>query len=289
MSIAINFVDDDDEPGRVAFSEAEMTGYREFYFILPIIVPAVKACYRLWDPVTARISLSIYHAYFLCCMNAALHLYQIRARGVESTIDDVLECDEAVPRFAAIVAILDAAVQRCHQVYTANPVGGPEFYFLITDLLYLTASKVYAVGRQDPDIISGLGDARLIAFNPAEKSRFPDAEYVLDLIISPLSECYHHFAPFHTGMDEAAFLARFFRSIDVAAETYYRQRGRSEVDASDLAAIDLPHIKETLPLFLTCFEKCRAVWTVVDFDRATYVKMVADYLRIIGFRMYRNG
>ena len=289
MSIAINFVDDDDEPGPVTFSEAEMKGHRKFDLILPIIVPAVKACYRLWDPVTVRISFSTYHDYFLCCMNAALYLYQIRARGVELTIDDVLELDEAVPRFAAIVAILDAAVQRCHEVYTANLVGEPEFYFVITDLLYLTASKVYAIGRQDPDTISSFGDAQLIAFNPAEKSCFPHAEYVLDLIISPLSECYNHFEPFHTGVDEATFLARFFRSIDVAAETYYRQRGRSEVHTSDWAAIDLPHIKETLPLFLTCFEKCRAVWTVVDFDHATYVRMVADYIRIIGVKMYRNG
>ena len=283
MSIVIGFMNDDDEP-RISFSAEEIQGFPNADAALAIFVPAAQKCYWLWDPASVRMCQQTFSTYFSSSMYSALQVCQ---RGDAIDFSGMIESD--VPHIEAAAAILETAIEKCYSVWSETDFDTLHFTAMVDDLMHLTALKVYCAGRNDPDILNGFPDSEMISLSREEKSAFPDADYVLDILIPPLQKCYRLWDSLNTGTDERTFMTRLTNSIDSASQVYSdRQRG-SEAELVFLAAADVPHIDAVIPILATAFEKCRLVWMEADYDRAAFVGMVSRYMSIIAFKMYRNG
>ena len=279
MPIAIGFMDDDDEP-IIHFSDEEKRGFPNADAVLAIFVPAAQKCYWLWDPANVRMCQQTFSTYFTSSVYSAL---QVCLRGDPIDFSDSIESN--VPHIEAAAAILETAIEKCYSVWSETNFDSSHFTAMVANLMHLTALKVYCAGRNDSDILNGFPDSQMISLSKEEKSAFPDADYVLDMLIPPLQKCYRLWAPWNTGTDEHTFMARLTDSIDSASQVYLdRQRGRK----AELVFI-APHIEAVIPIFVPAFEKCRLVWTEADYDRAAFVGMVSRYMGIIAFKMYRNG
>ena len=279
MPIAIGYMNDDDEP-IIHFSDEEKRGFPNADAALAIFVPAAQKCYWLWDPVNVRMCQQTFSTYFISSMYSAL---QVRLRGDPIDFSDSIESN--VPHIEAAAAILETAIEKCYSVWRETDFDSSHFTAMVANLMHLTALKVYCAGRNDTDILNGFSDSKMISLREEEKTAFPDADYVLDILIPPLQQCYRLWDPLNTITDEHTFMARLTDSIDSASQVYLdRQRG-SDTELVFLA----PHIEAVILILVPAFEKCRRVWTEADYDRAAFVSMVRRYMGIIGLKMYRNG
>ena len=279
MSITISFMDDDDEP-IIHFSDEETQGFPNVDAIVSIFVPAAQKCCQLWDPVNARIGQQTFSTYFTSSMYSAL---QVCLRGDPIDFSDSIEPN--VPHIEAATAILETAIEQCYLIWREADFDSLHFTAMIGHLMHLAALKVYCVGRNDPDILNGFPDSQMISLSKEGKSTFPDADYVLDMLIPPLQKCFHLWDSLNADADESTFLTRLADSIDSASQVYSDYKSKLDF----LAKTDGPYVEPAIPILVDAFEKCRLVWTEADYDQAAFVSMVSHYMNIIGFRMYRNG
>ena len=278
MPITIGFMDDD-EP-IIHFSDEEKGGFPNVDAVLAIVVPAAQKCCQLWDPVNARIGQQTFSTYFISSMYLAL---QVCLRGDPIDFSDSIEPN--VPHIETAAAILETAIEQCYSIWREADFDSLHFTAMVGHLMHLAALKVYCAGRNDPDILNGFPDSQIISLSKEEKSTFPDADYVLDMLIPPLQKCFHLWDPLNAGADERAFLTHLADSIDSASRVYSDHKSKRDF----LAQIDVPYVEPAVPILVAAFEKCRLVWTEADYDHAAFVSMVSRYMSIIGFRMYRNG
>lgn len=279
MPIAIGFMDDDDEP-IIHFSDEEKGGFPNVDAVLNIVVPAAQKCCQLWDPVNARIDQQTFSTYFTSSMYSAL---QVCLRGDSIDFSDSIEPN--VPHIEAAAAILETAIEQCCLIWPETNFDSLHFTAMAGHLMHLAALKVYCAGRNDPDILNGFPDSQMISLSKEEKSVFPDADYVLDMLIPPLQKCFHLWDPLNADADERAFLTRLADSIDSASRVYSDHKSKRDF----LAQIDVPYVESAIPILADAFKKCRLVWAEADYDHAAFVSMVSRYMSIIAFRMYRNG
>ena len=272
------------ESRKISFSAEEIQGFPNADAALAIFVPVAQKCCRLWDPVNARIGQQTFSAYFNSSMYAAL---QVCLRGEAIDFSDIIESD--VPHIEEAAFILETAIEQCYSIWTEADFNSLAFTHMVGGLMHLAALKVYSYGRNDPNLLSGFPTLQMISLSEEEKSAFPDADYVLDILISLLQKCYRLWDPFHAGTDERTFLTHLTRSIHAALQVYSDQQAGNEANLDFLAKIDVPYIETAVPILATGFEKCRLVWTEADFDHEAFVSMVSRYMGIIGFKMYRNG
>lgn len=283
MPIAIDFMDDDDEP-IIHFSAEEKSGFPNVDAVLALFVPAAQKCCQLWDPVNARIGQQTFSTYFTSSMYSAL---QVCLRGDPIDFSDSIEPN--VPHIEAAATILETAIEQCYSIWREADFDSLHFTAMVGHLMHLAALKVYCAGRNDPDILNGFPDSQMISLSKEEKSAFPDADYVLDMLIPPLQKCFHLWDLLNAGADERAFLTHLAGSIDSASRVYSDQQRKSESKPGLLAQIDVPYVEPAVSILTVAFRKCRLVWTEADYDHAAFVSMVSRYMSIIGFRMYRNG
>ena len=279
MPIAIGFMDDDNEP-IIHFSDEEKGGFPNADAVLAIFVPATQKCCQLWDPVNARIGQQTFSTYFTSSMYSAL---QVCLRGDPIDFSDSIEPN--VPHIETAVAILETAIEQCYSIWSETDFDSLHFTAMVGHLMHLAALKVYCAGRNDPDILNGFPDSQMIPLGKEEKSAFPDADYVLDMLIPPLQKCFHLWDSLNADADERAFLTRLAGSIDSASQVYSDYKSKRDF----LAKIDGLYVEPAIPILVDAFEKCHLVWTEADYDHATFVSMVSRYMSIIAFRMYRNG
>ena len=279
MPIAIGFMNDDDEP-IIHFSDEEKGGFPNVDAVLAIFVPAAQKCCQLWDPVNARICQQTFSTYFTSSMYSAL---QVCLRGDSIDFSDSIKPN--VPHIEAAAAILETAIEQCCLIWPETNFDSLHFTAMVGHLMHLAALKVYCAGRNNPDILNGFPDSQMISLSKEEKASFPDADYVLDMLIPPLQKCFHLWDPLNADADERAFLTRLADSIDSASRVYSDHKSKRDF----LAQIDVPYVESAVPILVDAFEKCRLVWTEADYDHAAFVSMVSRYMSIIAFRMYRNG
>ena len=143
MSIAIGFMNDDDEP-IIHFSDEEKGGLPNADAFLAILIPAVAECYKRWDPVNARMSWQSFYTCFSRNMDFAPKVYQARRQGHE--FDFSILDETTVPHIKDTVPILAAAIEQCRRIWTAEDVPHGPFISVVIHYLYTIANKMYRNG-----------------------------------------------------------------------------------------------------------------------------------------------
>ena len=291
MPIAIGFMNDDDEP-IIHFSDEEKGGFPNADAFLAILIPAVAECYKRWDPVNVRMSWQTFYTYFSRNMDFAPKVYQTQRQGHE--FDFSILDETAVPHIKDTVPILAAAIEQCQRIWTTADASHGTFISVVIHYLYTIANKMYRAGVKDKGLrrdvkgdVTIAGESQTISFSEEEKSSLPDSDAALHILIAAARQCYRFLNPATSGMDEQTCWTHYVHSNNCAFQVIQRIDRLGAVNLDALCAkIDIPHIEDTLPILVTAYEKCRAIWTDIYTGYAIGSHMILDD---IGEKMYPGG
>ena len=293
MSIAIGFMNDDEYPG-IHFSDEEKRGLPNADAFLAILIPAAAECYKRWDPVNARMSWQTFYTYFSHNVDFATKVYQSQRQGHE--FDFSILNETAVPHIKDTAPILAAVIEQCRGIWTTADAPHGPFISVVIHYLYIIANKMYHAGMKaaglmnnsdrDIDIIDA-GKPRKISFSEEEKSSLPDSDAALHILIAAARQCYRFLNPATSGIDEQTCWTHYVHSNNCAFQVIQRIDRLGAVNLDALCAkIDIPHIEDTLPILVTAYEKCRAIWTDIYTGYVIGSHMILDD---IGEKMYPGG
>ena len=291
MPIAIGFMNDDDEP-IIHFSDEEKGDLPNADAFLAILIPAVAECYKRWDPVNVRMSWQTFYTCFSRNMDFAPKVYQIQRQGHE--FDFSILDETAVPHIKDTVPILAAAIEQCRSIWTTADAPHGPFISVVIHYLYTIANKMYRAGVKDKGLrrdvkgnVTIAGESQTISFSEEEKSRLPDSDATLHILIAAARQCYRFLNPATSGIDEQTCWTHYVHSNNCAFQVIQRidRLGAVNIDAL-CAKINIPHIEDTLPILVTAYEKCREIWTDIYTGYVIGSHMILDD---IGEKMYPGG
>lgn len=126
-----------------------------------------------------------------------------------------------------------------------------------------------------------------ISFSAEEKGGLPNADAFLAILIPAVAECYKRWDPVNVRMSWQTFYTYFSYNMDFAIKVYQTQRQGHKFDIRILDEIDVPHIKDTVPILAAAIEQCRSIWTTADAPHGPFISVVIHYLYTIANKFYR--
>ncbi len=116
MSIAINFMNDDEEPF-IYFSEAEKELLPDSDAVLHILIAAARQCYRFLDPAKSGVNKQVCERHYMHSINCAFQVIQ-RMDRVDDVDLDTLCAEVDIPYIENTLPILVAAFEKCRSIWS---------------------------------------------------------------------------------------------------------------------------------------------------------------------------
>jgi len=128
-----------------------------------------------------------------------------------------------------------------------------------------------------------------ISFSEEEKGGLVSADALLAILIPAVGECYRYWNPVNTRMNHRTFYTYFSRNMDFAPKVYQSQRQGYVFDFSVLDKVDVPHIKDTVPILAVAIEQCRSIWIEADSRLLPFLNVVIHFMYTIANKMHNTG
>jgi len=130
-----------------------------------------------------------------------------------------------------------------------------------------------ALGYMDDD------DEPLIVFSSEEKRAVPNADEALGILVPAARRCYHLLQSANPKMSATDCWTHYTRSNYATFLLSQRSDQQPVFDGS----INIPKIKDTLPVLLEAYKHCRSIWGGVSVDPVIEAHAILDE---IGDKMY---